>query len=175
MWSSRTIVALLALVSVPLASVLGACGLRPLYQDASETDTVPQMAAIAVEEADTRLDRDLRNKLLDILTPAGPPGEPLYLLSFNTKESVSAVLITKQETITRYNMRVNASYALKNSDTGEVLTKGNIVSLASFNVLRAEFANVIAEQDARRRAAQDLAEQIRTRLALFFRQEAQAQ
>jgi LPS-assembly lipoprotein len=62
---------------------------------------------------------------------------------------------------------------LKNSETGEVLTNGNVGSIASFNVLRAEFANVIAEQDARRRAAQDIGEQIRTRLALFFRQEAQ--
>ena len=157
-----------------LALALGACGFRPLYQRAGDLDTVPQMAAVQVNQAQTRVGLQIRNNLIDGLGQGAEPAIPLYVLSFTTIETPSAVLVTKRETVTRYSLHLVTRYMLTDSETGAKLLSGSVTSVAAYNVLRAEFANLVAEEDARARATRDVAEQIRVRLALYFRNEAEA-
>jgi LPS-assembly lipoprotein len=159
---------------VLLALLLGACGFRPLYSRSSDLDTVPQMAAVQIEPARNRLGLQVRNGLIDALGAGAETANPLYVLSFNTFETPSAVLVTQRETVTRYSLSVVTTYALRDSETGESLLSGAVTSIAAYNVLRAEYANLVAEEDARKRAALDAADQIRVRLALYFRDQAEA-
>ena len=55
-----------------------------------------------------------------------------------------------------------------------MLATGTVTTLESYNVLRQEFGNLSAEADARLRAARDLADQMRIRLALYFEQRARS-
>ena len=151
-----------------LVMALAGCGFAPMYRRDGASASVPQMAAVEIAPADSRLTQLIRNNLLDRLTPEGIAAAPLYRLQLGASEALSGILITRADTTTRYNLSVNANYSLIDRRSGEVLLSGGATSLASYNVLRAEFANVIAEQDARARAAREVAEQIRTRLAVYF-------
>lgn len=156
------------------AMLLGACGFRPLYLRSSDLDTVPQMAAVQIEPARDRIGLQLRNSLIDVLGAGAEPANPLYVLSFKTTETSNAVLVTQRETVTRYSLSVVTTFILRDSETGASLISGTVTSIAAYNVLRAEYANLVAEADARHRAASDAADQIRVRLALYFRNEAEA-
>ena len=52
---------------------------------------------------------------------------------------------------------------------GKLVTSGTQSSLTSFNVAPSPYATLAAQQDSDKRAAQDIAERIRTDLAVFFR------
>ena len=52
--------------------------------------------------------------------------------------------------------------------TRQELNAGTARSTAAFNVVRADFANVIADRDAEDRAARVVAEEIVTRLSVYF-------
>ena len=155
--------------------ILGACGFSPLYRRDRESGSVPQLAAVDIPAAGDRLSQLVRNNLLDLVSPEGKPSRPLYRLSFETTESQGGVLLTRGDVITRYNMTVSVAYRLVDAQTGTELLADSITSYAAYSVLRAEFASLIAEEDARARAARDLSEQLRIRLAIYFaRRESEA-
>ena len=149
--------------------LLGACGFQPLYrQDTAGGGTVPLMAAISVPPPTERLDQLVRSELMDRLNPTGLSAAKRYVLYIKVAEARGAVLVTRNESVSRFNLVEALEYRLTDSDTGRTLTTGTLSSSASYNVLRAEYSNLAAEEDARTRATRDLAELIRARLALFF-------
>ncbi|MBX3455634.1 LPS assembly lipoprotein LptE [Ferrovibrio sp.] len=170
--SRRTAGALL-LAGLPL--LLAGCGFRPLYGTGHTYDAVPEFSALAVEQAEDRSTQLLRNHLLDMLTPRGAPEKPAYRLELKVAESVSSVLVTRSDEITRNNLQMTVTYRLIDYRSGVALQSNSLSSLVSYNLVRAEYANLVSERDARARAARDLAEQIRIRLGNFFTQQRKAQ
>jgi LPS-assembly lipoprotein len=168
MWWSRAIALLLA------AALLGGCGFQPLYKRDAARRTVPEMGAIRIDAAEDRLTQLVRNQLLDSLTPQGSPAAPLYRLTLHALERQSGVLVTRSDTTTRYNLLVVGSYELRDARSGDMLLNGQASSFAAYNVLRAEYTNLVAERDARERAARDIGEQIHLQIALFFDRRAAA-
>lgn len=149
--------------------VLAGCGFRPLYgQRADGTSTVAQLESIAIGPMPGRLGQLLRNDLLDRLNPRGRPERPRYRLDVELSRFREGLAIRKDEQITRANLRLTASYQLRDLSSGQPALRGRTQSTASFNLVRSDFANVIAEQDAERRGARQLSDQIMTRLAVFF-------
>jgi len=150
------------------AALLGGCGFQPLYQQAKSSDAVPQFSAISIEQSEGRTEQLVRNHLLDMITPRGEPERPLYRLEMKVTESISNVLVTRSEDVTRNNMSLLVSFRLLDYRTGDLYFSGSVRSLASYNLLRADFANLVSERDARARAAKDCAEQLRIRLGNYF-------
>src|SRR5262245_5494740 len=74
------------LCAVLLAGILAGCGFRPLYRQDSSSASVPQFAQIAIAQPEDRPSQQLRNNLLDLLTPRGTPDRPLYLLDYRVSE-----------------------------------------------------------------------------------------
>ena len=155
--------------SILIAGLLAGCGFEPLYgRNSFGGPIVPQLNAITIAPANDRNGQLLRNELIDRLRLDGPADHPLYALQLQVQEVQAPIIVTRQETVTRYNMTLTATYFLQDLRSGKLVTSGQVTSLSAFNLLRADFANLIAEQDARARAARELSEQIRTRLALYF-------
>jgi LPS-assembly lipoprotein len=75
-----------------------------------------------------------------------------------------------QTAITRYNDRLNVAYELTDAATGAVITSGVETGLSAYNVLSSPYATLVVQQDAARRAADDIADRIRIDLAVFFSQ-----
>ncbi len=151
-----------------LAGMVAGCGFRPLYKQTGTTNTVQEFSQISVAQPEDRPSQQLRNFLLDSLTPYGQPDRPLYRLDYQLSETVGSVFVTRTEEITRNNLQLSASVYLRDYQTGVILTSISTNSQASYNVTLADYANLVSEKNARERALRDTAEQIRLRLGNYF-------
>ena len=149
---------------------LAACGFRPLYGGASGATRRLELSQIAVSPIESKLGTDLRNELIDRLTPSGEPGFPQYRLDLTLHEYREGLGIQPDASVTRWNYELTASYQLLDLGTGKVITKGTASSIAAYSVVNSQFATLSAEEDAERRTAIDLGDELELRLALFFEQ-----
>jgi hypothetical protein len=63
---------------------------------------------------------------------------------------------------------LEAVFVLRRRTDDTVVAQGQTRSVAAFNIVRSEFANITAEADAQRRAARQVADSIALRLGVFF-------
>lgn len=156
---------LLGLALLAVAS----CGFRPLYgADLAGAAITAELGTVRIGELDDRLGQIVRNELLDLVTPLGQPLDARYVLQINLFEEKEGLAIERDATVTRFNLTLTASYDLLDARTRRRLNSGSVRATAAYNVLRAEFANVIAERDAEARTARVVAEEIKTRLSIYF-------
>ena len=132
---------------------------------------VRHFAAIRIEPIAERSGQQLRNYLLDKLTPRGRPRVALYRLDISFEETRADLVILQDATSTFAKIRVNAKYVLTEIESGRPLFRGRSESTTIFNIVESEFANLNAQSDARDRAVNEISDQIRLRLGLFFRRE----
>ncbi len=158
--------ALLAGIAVGLA----ACGFQPLYggADGQAVTPVGHMAAIRISPLPDRIGQQMHNLLRDRLNPTGQPRKPAYVLGIRLSESREDLGIRKDETATRANLNLSAQFTLTATDSGSRLYGGQVNSVSSFNILTSPFATGFSEADARARALRELADDIRTRLGIYF-------
>jgi len=152
--------------------LLAGCGFRPLY-GTTGPGTAPgqSLATIYVEPIPERVGYELRNSLLDLLNASGQSEETSYRLKLVlTEDRTEGVALQRDATITRYNYHLTARYDLFARGGTAPITSGEVSALTAFNVASSPFATVIAERDASDRAANDIAERIRTELAVYFRE-----
>lgn len=158
--------------SLALAGTLGACGFRPLLREDNGAGVRSQLAAVRVTGTGGRLGQQLRIALEDNLDPTSIGPSPLYDLAIRLRTSNQALAIQLDSTTTRYNLTLSAGFDLKQRADGEILYRSAVQRVASYNVRRAPFSTLTARQDAERRAAQEIADDIRTLLALHFQRQA---
>lgn len=178
---------------------LAGCGFESLYGSregqARDPAVEAHLAGITVKPIADRRGQILRNNLLDLLTPRGSSGKPLYSLSVTLRESEERLGQTTANLATRANLRVTAGFVLVNrlgastnpaaqhpaaegeeNHSGEgtarqdpnILFSGSRTVVASFDFFQNEFATIKAREDAEERALRDLAREIETQLAVYF-------
>jgi LPS-assembly lipoprotein len=150
-------------------AAVSACGFRPVYGDreggrAAEAD----LAGIEVLPIKDRVGQILHNFLLDAVTPAGRPAHPDHQLRVLLTEDVGKLAVRKDQFATRANLTLTATFHLTPVGEAKSVFRGKARKVASYNIVQSEYATLIAERDARTRAARDLAEDIRTQLAFHF-------
>ena len=69
---------------------------------------------------------------------------------------------------TRAKLSMSASYLLSEKKTNVVLLRGRTRSVNSYNVVTSNFATLSAENNAKDRAAREIADDIKLRLGVFF-------
>ncbi len=162
-----------------VSGLVGACGFNPLYgKHGSGVAPAEQfLARIQIQQIKNRIGQQLRNNLLSRLSPKGPSAQPLYSLSITLSESISSLEIQKSARVTRGNLKVSAKYSIKRlhfngevATANENLTSGNVLATSSYNIPQAQYAAMAALKDAQARAVKELADDIRTRLAVYFKQ-----
>lgn len=158
---------------------LAACGFRPLYAipGSAKGEMRRQLQAVYVEPVPERLGYALRNHLIDLIDGANRPAQALYRLRLTLGQKNEAIGVQSQKvddtvetTITRYNDKLTVEYTLIDMRTGGVLTKGVETGLSAYNVLASPYATLMAQQDADKQAAEDIADRIRIALAAYFAQ-----
>jgi LPS-assembly lipoprotein len=162
-WRRRTLL-------VGLGTVLGACGFRPMYlaQGKAAGPVRTELAAIEVQGLGGRLGYLLREALLDELNPATAAVPPRYVLSVQLSSRADALGIQLDATITRYNLLLIAAFELRAKDRNELVYASSVQRISSYNVSHEPYADLTASQTAERRAAQEVAIEIRTLLAVQF-------
>ena len=153
------------------------CGFRPLYGEDSTGGSADMSGVriLAIQDAPDATGRSsvlsargaqqLRNFLLDRVTPRGQPTPAQYELRVTLAETKSTVLgIRTDETATRATLQVVATFVLTRLDGKGVILVSTARSDVSYNIVNSEFATQAAEDDARRRAMRDLSDTITLRV-----------
>ena len=153
-----------------LLFLLSACGFQPLYAERGpeEPGVSQELASIRVLPISNRSGQQLYNMLVDRLTPYGRPGDPEYLLTVRLATKTERLAFRTDETATRANLNLRARYQLRRASDGAVVFSGMSRSTSSYDILENPFATTVSEDDAFDRAARELSEEIRTRLAVFL-------
>lgn len=157
------------LAVAPLAG-LAACGFQPLYgrKGTQNSSAAAEMAAVRVDPLRDRVGQQLHNFLRDRLNPDGQPVSPSYRLTVALVETTTELGVQRDETASRANLRLDADFALLDSAGEQQLFRGRSSSTTSYDILRNPFATTVSEEDARERALREVADDIQTRLALYF-------
>lgn len=159
---------------LPLAFALSGC-LRPLYgPTASGTPVQDSLAAIEVPTVTTprgqeQLGHYLRSELVFDLNGSGQAAAKRYRLNLSAADSVQ---VTSTDANTGRAdaafVNVTVTYALLGIEDGRTLTSGTARSTVTYFRDPQRFAAIRAARDAETRAAKQLADDIRQRLAAMF-------
>jgi LPS-assembly lipoprotein len=157
------------IVITVLASLVGACGFKPMYQTDAENMAISHsLDAITIMDIPDRLGQKVHNELLDIVTPKGEPVSPMYQLSVRLVEERDAVGLRQDASSTRANYRLQAHFRLVETSTDTVLIDGDTWSETSFDIVMSDYSTLMAERAAQDRLSRGIALEIRNRLALYF-------
>ena len=152
------------------ALAVAGCGFKPLYEGGKRSQISGQLASVRIAPIADRLGQQLRNELLDRINPFGRPGDPRYALNIKIRESRQELAVRKTELATRANLKIVANFTLKkHGQKPAELLRGTGQATISYNILTANFATMMAEKDARRRAIREISAEITDKLASFFR------
>jgi len=162
------------LLIIPIL-LLAACGFHPVYgvnkHTAPGQNVEAQLPEIIISNIPNREGQYLRNALIDRFYRDGRPNDARYFLNVGrVGESKRNLDITIDSDTTRAQLKLSTSITLMDRKNNEPLLKKGVSSTASYNVLGSEFANRVSEQSTRENLLDDLARQIETQIALYFKQ-----
>ena len=168
----------LSLLFVVFLTVLTAgCGLSPVYgtyaNDGTSTSMKTALDAVYVDNIPDRTGQKLRNILIDRMVSKGgnTKADDSFKLQVNPiSESIYGIGIAKDATATRSQIRLSTGFTLfdMRGDTPVSIHTGSVTGVASFNALASQYTTLVTEEDARDQAIGLLADQITTRLELYF-------
>ncbi|MBI1385971.1 MAG: hypothetical protein GC150_13785 [Rhizobiales bacterium] len=148
----------------------GGSGFQPLYSSVTATG-VPvseAMATIDIAAIPGRVGQRLRNELIFRTTGGGYAVEPRYRLDIAIRESLQSILVEVDGNARGLVYRLDANLQIVDLSTNQVVLKDIASTRASYEQFNSTFANIRARRDAENRAADDMAQSIRTRIAAFL-------
>ena len=166
------------LVAVVFLSLLTACGFEPLYVQKQhdnpwffgkefDTSISQEMAQIKVEPIADRFGQQVRNNLLDLLTPKGAPKKPKYrLTAFLKRKTVTQQAMRTDITATSERVRYLVQYELY--EGSEKLLTGTSVANVSYNILSNPYSTKIKQKKTETDAAKIIADDMALRIGAYF-------
>jgi LPS-assembly lipoprotein len=179
MWSAKSRIAIRLLAVAALAGLTAGC-FQPMYAERSDgapglrdklmgVEIPPVDKANASREA--RIGVEIRNALAFKLygQATGMPPTHKLVLKFSTSRS-SLILDPNTALPSSENYGIDAQYNLVDLATNKSVMTGSTFSRVSYDIpgYMQRFARARAFRDAEDRAAQEIAENIQTRLASYF-------
>jgi len=164
-----TLAGLLAGCFEPLYGERSLAGGPGLRQHLSAVEVIPIRVPNGSPEA--RIAVEVRNGLIFDMTGGSGGQSPTHRLTIQMSSSTQQVIVditTARPDVQQFG--INASYTLTEIATGKSVVTGQTFSRVSYdNPGQAQrFANTRGQRDAETRAAQVIAENIRSRLASYF-------
>ncbi|MGB4100697.1 MAG: LPS assembly lipoprotein LptE [Alphaproteobacteria bacterium] len=149
---------------------LTACGFHPLYATSGlgGKNVDAALGQVQIASIPNREGQELRNLLIDRLQHRGRPVEPQYDLTITLQESQSDLGIRTDATSARSQLAMTARYSLTARATAQPVLSAIATSTVGYNKLDAQYSNLAAQEDARRRALSEVSDQITSRLSLYF-------
>ena len=180
MWSAKSRIAVRLLAVAALAGLLAGC-FQPMYAERSDGAPglrekllgveLPPVEGKANASRDARIGVEIRNALAFKLygQATGMPPTHKLVLRFTTSRS-SLILDPATALPSTENYGIDAQYNLVELATNKSVMTGSTFSRVSYDIpgQMQRFARQRAFRDAEDRAAQEIAENIQTRLASYF-------
>ena len=156
---------------IALAVVATACGFKPLHS--SMGGAVPAvLSSVDIAPIPSRLGQVVRNHLLDRLTPLGEPAVAKYRFVVSLRVDKEPLAIAREDSVTRFNVSLQANYHLVHVTSGKSVLHGEARSTASYNLVSSDYANLVAERDAKLRAAREVSDEMKTHLSVYLAENA---
>jgi LPS-assembly lipoprotein len=178
--STRVIGARAAVIAVAMATaaMLGACGnansggFSPLYgPTASGAHLNEKFATVDFATIPGRVGQRIRNELLFDKSATTPTGAAAaHRLEVKVIDNVATTLVKINGDSQGQVYQVEASYRLVDLKTNKPVFEGRSLARAGFERFESIYSNVRAREDAENRAAENIASDIRTRLAAYLSQ-----
>lgn len=147
-----------------LTLLVAACGFQPMY---AQPGGGPAIGPIQVSMIEGKAGHVLRTELDRILAVENN-GAPPARLDITLQEQVIQLGLRRDESATRAEIRLLAEYVLTPS-TGAAI-RGNVTSVVNYDIPTAAYGEIAAQDDARERAAETMAQRFRAELALRMAQ-----
>jgi LPS-assembly lipoprotein len=148
------------------ALALPSCALHPLYAGGTSGSVAATLRQVSVTPIPGRNGWLVYNKLKERLGEAGE-GAPAYRLDVQLDDNIIGLGIRGDRAVTRERRTLRARYQLVQANSGLVVLDATAGSDAGIDVVSSEYATVAAEQTAAERLADEVADQIVARLALY--------
>lgn len=152
----RVLIASLSLV------LLAACGFQPMYAPAGGGGAI---GPVSIGEIEGKSGHVLRTELTRMLAVENDGTAPSRL-EITLRESVTQLGIRLDESATRAEMRLTANYVLTPPPGEGQAVRGSLVTIVNYEIPTAAFGEITAQDDARERAAETMAQRFRAELAL---------
>lgn len=157
---------ILLLLAASLA--LSACGLSPMYAGGSNAAVAQGIGAVDIPAIQGRGGWLVKNALDARLGIAGQTA-PQYRLDVRLDDSLEALGVLNDDTISRERRILRARYQLVDIATGAILLDATAGSDAGIDVVSSEYATIAAEQKALENLAVEVADRMATQVALTLR------
>lgn len=148
-----------ALLSLAL---LAGCGFSPMYAPGPNGQG-PIGPVEIVGEMPGKAGHTLRQELSRLLSTETGSG-PAQQLDIRLREEVVPLGLRLDESASRAELRLTAIYTLTQPGGEEM--RGQVLSVVNYDIPLAAFGQIAAQDDARERAAETLAQRMRAELAL---------
>ena len=149
-------------------AALGGCGWSPLYANLETGPAEAELRAIKVAPIPERIGQNLALALRQSLNPTGEPTPQRYVLRITLQTLRQDLGVQTQGLGTRGRLDASASFFLTDRTRNTPLLSGFTHVAESFDILANEYSNVVAEDDARIRAVEELRRDILSRLIVFL-------
>ena len=151
---------------------LSSCGWTPLYADIDTGAADDELRSIKVETIPERIGQRLALGLRQSLNPQGVETPKRY--SLRTVLSVTRADTGIQSTGlgSRGRLDVSATFTLSDLRTNTLVLNNTIHVADSFDIVASGYSSVVAEEDARNRAVEELRRDMLTKLTLFLQSRA---
>jgi LPS-assembly lipoprotein len=148
-------------------AMLAGCGFHPMY--APSANGGPAIGPVVVDQIDTKAGHLVKAELEKLLQVERNAGGAPQRLKVSVSESSAGLGFRVDESASRSDLLVSASYALYAADGKEVL-RGAASAGASYDIPNSAYGEIAAQDDARERAAENVAEKLRADIAVRLAQ-----
>ena len=157
-----------------LVIFVSGCGFRPLYIQNTDTNAysnntsvINELAQIKISSIPERFGQQIRNKLLDLLTPKGVPTNAKYRLDVKIDSKVISQQAMRND-VTATSERVDYIISYTLYEGSQKLVSGDSYAFVSYNILNNPFSTTMAQKKSEENAANILANDIALRLGAYF-------
>jgi LPS-assembly lipoprotein len=167
---TRALALLLTIAALPAVS---ACGLQPLYAGGASGVVASGLEQVDVAPIAGEAGWLVRAALQDRLSGSrgSTPNSQRYTVNIRLDDAIDGFGVRADDSVTRERRSLRARWQLVDSATGSTLIDASAGSDAGIDVVGSEYATIAAERTALEQLSETVADQITTRLALYFRRE----
>jgi len=159
----------LLLAVAPVLAACGNSGFRPLYGTTpSGAGLQERLAQLDVAAIPGRVGQRIRNELIFQASGGGELAPPVYRLEVSITESVLSTLVKPDGDALSQVYSLQANFKLINIKTKQVVLTGTSNGRAGFERFQSIYSNVRARDDAENRAARTVADDLKTRVAIYL-------
>ncbi|MEM1381449.1 MAG: hypothetical protein AAGH41_12575 [Pseudomonadota bacterium] len=150
------------------------CGFKPLYATNTEDSLGGSLEQVALGPIRGSVaPRDVMRETLSERFSTGE-GDERYLISVDLRDVTRAVSVTIDSNARRFNYQLTATINYLDRETDET-RRQTLQTVVSFAVTPSQYATLIGQEDATRRAVIDLTRKIETDAALYVQGRAPAE